>query len=564
MGSPETRRLPQEGRGIEFWLFLLALAIYGAGCCFRLGSADLGSDEGRFGLSGANILADHRQLAVVSQDPLGPPGTMPYFYPLCLAGSISLLGRTEFALRFVNVLVLAIGGCFVWALAMFLSKSRLVAMLASCLFLLNPGTIAYARTALPEASVVAWGSGALFAAARFYESEKVGWAGICGLCLGLAFLSKLWLVFPFLLACLLLLAGGFLAGRKRGTVAGLALALVVFGAVSSSQLWLSLWLAPGAYSHWIQVCYVFTLKSRVGGAGYDPQMWYRPWWFYPAAFFKASFFGFPLLVLGFHALVRRRRWLILGVVGALLCPIAVFSLFRVKQATYIFPAFPGLALAVAYGIEDLFRHPARKTLIFGVLLSAAVSVFFYAKGVFGLRDLGAMLLLYSLYLVAAIARGPHQRRARVLVAAASALAMLFAGVVVIRRSLEHRTYYREIAAYFRPQLRGKEPQQVVFTSPEYPALEFYTFRTGEYWETYYFHQSNSDFINGLKRGASLFYVVDPTGVLYGGTPTEREWEALRRYATEVTTEIERSIGHSLPLRVFVPTVASVGPGDGSR
>src|SRR5579859_7882868 len=85
---------------------ILILILY---CCLtliHLGTADLESDEGRFGTAGVNILTDHRQLALVSEEPAGGAGTKPYLYPLCIAASISVLGKTEFAVRFVNVIAL--------------------------------------------------------------------------------------------------------------------------------------------------------------------------------------------------------------------------------------------------------------------------------------------------------------------------------------------------------------------------------------------------------------------------------------------------------------------------
>jgi hypothetical protein len=75
---------------------------------------------------------------------------------------------------------------------------------------------------------------------------------------------------------------------------------------------------------------------------------------------------------------------------------------------------------------------------------------------------------------------------------------------------------------------------------------------------------SSAFVDELKSGAQMFYVVDPSGTLYGGRISQEKLEALRRYAVDVTPEIEHSIDHRIPLEVFVPVtwtaVANLGGG----
>ena len=145
---------------------IAVISLYFALTCFRLGWTDLGSDEGRFGLSAMNILTDHHQIAIVSEDPLGLPGTKPYMYPLTIAAVFALLGESEFTLRIVNVLSLLIAAFGFYALSMILIKNRTLSLLVFGLFLLNPATITYARVALPEPLVAAFGSMGLVAMAR--------------------------------------------------------------------------------------------------------------------------------------------------------------------------------------------------------------------------------------------------------------------------------------------------------------------------------------------------------------------------------------------------------------
>jgi hypothetical protein len=163
-----------------------------------------------------------------------------------------------------------------------------------------------------------------------------------------------------------------------------------------------------------------------------------------------------------------------------------------------------------------------------------------------------MMALYLFYLAVAPAKLilPHWRK---LAAVAAALAtLLLTDAVVVQRHLSRRTHYREIATYFKPRVGPLRPGTAIFTSPEFAALGFYLFRPGEYWETFYFHKDDAQFRNELEHGDRLFYVVDPSGTLYGGK-IKPEWEALlAQNARDVTPEIEQATGTKIGLRVLVP------------
>ena len=163
------------------WLLLLVLGAYFTFAFVKLGSSELDIDEGRFGVSAINILSDPHQLATVSEDPLGQPGTKPYGYPVLLAASLWTLGKTEFAIRTVNVIVIAVGALFLYGFVVLVQGDQTLALLTFALFLLNPGTLTYARTAIPEPLVVAAGCLALFCAAKFVTKKSLPWAATSGL-----------------------------------------------------------------------------------------------------------------------------------------------------------------------------------------------------------------------------------------------------------------------------------------------------------------------------------------------------------------------------------------------
>jgi 4-amino-4-deoxy-L-arabinose transferase-like glycosyltransferase len=532
---------------------IVVLVLYSMFGLFRLNFSDFQVDEGRFGISALNIISDVHQLATVSEEPLGPPGTKPYLYPVLVAGSISVLGKNNFAVRFVNVLLLALAAAFVYFTIRLLTKDRTLSLIGFGLFLLNPGTLSYARTAMPEPSVVFWGTAAIYACAKFYESGVMIWALVCGFMLGLGFLSKLWLVFPFGLACLALFAIKLIKEKKiRYTLVPL-LGFLVFLVVAGSHLTLVRILEPKELGSWLGMYFKTTLSSRTGGTGYDPAMWFQPWWFYFASFFKASFFGFPLLLLGFQSVRKRQSYAVAAVALCLLVSLPLLSLFKVKEAAYLFPAYPGMIILMAFGLVYLWQDATDKEVVIVTFIAALVAPWIYTKKVFGLPELVMIEVLYLLYFAVGLVSRRYANFARCVVTVAIAMAMLTTSVVAVRRDMHHRTYYREIAQYFAGALRDEKPQQIVFVAPEFPSLEFYAFRTGQYWQTFYFQEDAGTFERHLIEGQLRFCIVDPTNASYGGKISAEKWRTLQLHSSEVTPEVEAFVGHRLAFRIFVPS-----------
>jgi hypothetical protein len=259
------------------------------------------------------------------------------------------------------------------------------------------------------------------------------------------------------------------------------------------------------------------------------------------------------VLAGTYDLVKGTKLRTEAVLLSLLSPCLLLSFFRVKQPSYAFPAFPALALLIAYGAGCYLRGLSGGILVVASLLSTLAAISLFHFGLFGRGALAGILILYLFFGASGLLPFHLRPLAKRLMLCASICGMLLAGIVVVRQSLRHRTCYREIGSYFAPMLQGYKPQDVVFTAPEFPALQFYTFRSGEYWQTYLVHQSVADFVAGLESASRVFYVVDRSGSLYGGKVSEGKLAALREYAIDVTPEIERSLRHKLDLTVFVPS-----------
>jgi hypothetical protein len=367
----------------------------------------------------------------------------------------------------------------------------------------------------------------------------------------------MWLVLPFVLACFSFFALKLVTERNTVFLVGILFMFLSFLFVAGSHLLLVRWLTPAAWSHWMGIYFLFSFRSRVAGVGYDPVMWYRPWWFYLAAVFKASFFGLPLLFLSIQAARKRLNVPLIVALLSLVLPVFAFSFLQVKQASYIYPAYPALALLLALGWLYLVRVASRIELLFASLFSVGATAFFFSKGVFGSRDCAALIALSLLYSVTTFVGGGFKRLVRFGVGAAVFSGMLFADALIVRQSIQPPAHYREIAEYFKPQLLSSKPQDVAFTAPAFPAMEFYTFRGGEYWETFYFKKSAVEEASDLRDGARVFYVVDPSQTIYGGKMSPDRLEALRDYGSDVTEKVEKKIGHAIPLRVYVPRLAQL-------
>src|SRR6202158_3376633 len=230
------------------WLLLVVLGAYFSFAFLKLGSSEVGIDEGRFGVSAINILSNPHQLATVSEDPLGQPGSKPYGYPALLAASLWALGQTEFALRTVNVISLAVGALLLYGFMVLVQSDRTLALLTVALFLLNPGTLTYARTAMPEPLVVAAGCLALFCAAKFVTKKSLPWAAACGFALGVGFLFKMWLVLVFFLACFFLLSAASRVTSPSRTLAHTGGMVALDGDLLPFQSW-----QPSGWS-WLRSC----------------------------------------------------------------------------------------------------------------------------------------------------------------------------------------------------------------------------------------------------------------------------------------------------------------------
>lgn len=548
MPTVEPNLRPVLKRVLDFRLLLvIAVSTYLLFSLFQLGKFDLGNDEGGFGLGALNIMHDHRQLAIVSERASAGPGHKPYMHPLLIAANFAVLGPSTFSLRLTNVILLLLTGFVLYAAMRELNATKWFASLTTALFLVNPATVTYARTVIPEPALVFWGCIALYCAIRYYNGPRWYWAMLAGAALGCGFLCKLWLVGSFAAAAGLLCLFTWRAHGKLAAFRGVVLLTITFVPIASSHL-LAVWLmTPADMPYWLSIYFGFSARDRLAGQGYDPEMWFRPWWLYGMAVFRATFFAFPLLIGGIRRLIGIAGPEKLALTAILISPLILLSIFTVKETAYIFPIYPVLALLIALGCIDYLQRPSIYVYGIGAAVSFTIAVTFVSLYHQSGKVLLALGLLYASYIAA-----PFVARLRRVPVFLSTIALLASCAFVTATTPERHTFYRDIALYFQKALAKQPPDRISFVSPEFGAIGFHVYRSGEYWQTYYVHKDTAQFANELQQHMRVFYVFDPAGTLYGSKVSAEKMALLVQQCTDVSSLIQNETGHPMPLRVFVP------------
>ena len=546
-----------NGNRFEWTIILAATLLVAVLLSMNLGVNDLvGGDEGYYGIMARNILEEPGYIINTSLSPLGPPGDKPFLYPLVLAGSLYVGGIGEVPMRLVTLIFAAVSGI----LLMFIGSelgSRRAGLLAGLMYLFTPLLANTGRVVGAEPLLVSLSLAGVWLVLVALRGEKP-WTGlIAGAFFGLAFLTKLWLVaIPAVGA-----VGGIVyfryskMNRSVAKVAGSVLAgFIILG---SLQLLLCLIFSPDTFRHWLGIYTGFSLADRVAG-GTFADYWHRPWNFYLLLAGRSFGQWLILVPLGIMTVLRRSRVsAAAAVLISWLVPLVVMSLIPVKSGNYMLPVMPALYLIAGFGaatLTDTVRGDVFQ-LRDAILLAAAGMALCLAVqldlGGQGLRLYSANMLRIQIVITAAVILSalPHITRRTAAVYASVAIMIAMAGGLVrdiqIVRSKDHVTGFRDAAEVLAPGLENIDPREPCFISPEWPAVSFYTFRTGRYWESPYVDEDPEGAIASLED-TPFFYVIQESIDLYGGAPDDNVLEALSENASSLEFE-----GNGEPGRVTV-------------
>lgn len=375
----------RPGRGRQLWAILLAaLAL---GLAFQ-GSRPLWEpDEGRYAAVALDMVRHGDWLLPHLHPEQLHPSKPPLTY-WTMAGSMQLLGETEWAVRLPNALAFALTA---WLVAWIGATLRPRGALAGALYATLLLPFVAADLATTDTLVTLWETLAVagFVDARWGGAARRGplllWLG-----LGLAFLTKgPPALLPLLAIAVFVLAADGRAGLRRLAPAwGLALFLVVG---LGWYAWAA-WSVPGLLRYWLGS----EVAARVLSGSHDRN---ADAWGAVRVYLPVLLAGtLPWGALALRPIARALRSLgsrgraafaergaALFLVLWLLLPLAVFALARSRMPLYLLPLMAPVALLAAPAVGA--RRPARSTAALAALwVVALLALKARAAGYGGERD----------------------------------------------------------------------------------------------------------------------------------------------------------------------------------
>ncbi|WP_375770441.1 glycosyltransferase family 39 protein [Archangium gephyra] len=453
-------------------------------------------------------------------------GNTPFHSALLALGGCPLGGRPE-AMGLVSFAALAATLLFTYRLVAL--WERRAALLTTLLLAISPTVLWQFRLLEMEPVLVAWGMAGTYWIARGELSGGRWHSLLGGACLGLGFLTKLWLVAPFLLASLGLLATVRLQ-RRRLALGAVALIAAGFLGTASLHLVFVALRSPADVPLWLtQVYFAPFLGQSIGGSKMDgagvPPGWVHPFWYYPAILYREHFFLVPLLLSALPALKRRAHATagLLATIGLGLASLIPLSLPAIKESLYILGLLPFLYALAGLGVSALLSGEGtpgpsggleRRALLIAGLFSAAAVLLIGAAHARGLKrdDLtpvyvgvhalgvgGAWLLAYA----AARLDG-----ARAIELAGGLCALSLAGFGAYDFTTPQPPY-KEISELLRPYTEPLPPGRESFISPQYKVLQLYLLRNGRYWQSFYTALHPEALEASITSGEHCAFVLGP-------------------------------------------------------
>jgi 4-amino-4-deoxy-L-arabinose transferase-like glycosyltransferase len=335
------------------WLALLGFVLL-------LGFAFLGTrglwepDEGRYAESAREMLAGGDFLR--PQLELQPHFTKPPLATWCIAGSIALLGRNEWAVRLHLALAYAITALLTAALGVRLWNPR-TGLSAGVIYATSLLPFGAAGIVTTDTLLVLWETLALYGFWRGFTAEsragRFGWPALTGAAFGLAFLTKGPPALLFLPA--LWIFRRLPGGRRAGAPPVInAAGWLLFALAGLSWFAAVILKTPGLLGYFLNE----EVVGRVAGQHHRNREWYGPLVIYGPAFLLGFLPWIAFLPrawrrampagagrAGWNALLHRPRTLFLGLLLAV--PLLFLVPARSRLPLYVLPLFVPLALAVA-------------------------------------------------------------------------------------------------------------------------------------------------------------------------------------------------------------------------
>ncbi|HEX2676685.1 MAG TPA: glycosyltransferase, partial [Polyangiales bacterium] len=293
-------------------------------------------------------------------------GNLP-FYPLLLALTPAGLGLSGMALLSFLALCVTLY-CSAKLCALVDPRAGLITAL---LMASSPALLAAFRRIELEPILTAFcAAGAyLFVRGAWQRTRTHCFAG--GVCLGLGFLTKLWLIVPYAFALFAFCVIEAAVVRRDGTSAGLRRS-VTFGALgfalsASAHLAYVAMRAPGDLPLWMSHVYLGIFSGQgVTGDKLSALSRYageqRGAFYYPLVLYRDHFFLAPLALFGLGELLRSiapRAARLLGMIAGAITSLVVLSVPAVKTPAYVLAVQPFLYMLAALCLSALASAPLK-------------------------------------------------------------------------------------------------------------------------------------------------------------------------------------------------------------
>lgn len=547
-GSAEGAREVALPRRVLWWasaVLALALAYTAAGATFQ--RALVTDDEGVNVTMALNMLDSSAHVLRPSVYPGGRSdwlledlpalGNLPLF-PALLALPGSLLGLPGMGLVPLIALCVIVA-CSALLLA---EHSRRAGLYTALLLACSPGVLGLALQLEFEPVLTAFCAAGLYLGVKGTRARRRGLCFAGGALLGFGFLTKMWLIAPYVLAAcaFVLVQTTFVRPReerpltlRRSVIAG----TLGFCVAAAAHLIFVAIAAPEDLPHWIGSVYfgLFSARGVTGGklsaaADYVPQ----PLSYYPALLFRDHFHLLPLVLFGLPALLRSSRAYAvtaLAMAFAACLGVVLLSVPAVKEPLYLLPVLPPLYMLAGTCLAELERdapkyRPANvATVQAGSVIALLSAAAVWISHVSQPQDVSARYaLLHTLGMAGCAALGAlwiarRQLAPQLLVGSA---AVLLAVVLGSGRPAEAGAV-RAVALALRPCLQDAAPGYPSFVAPHSKLLMGYAQRAGRDWPA----------LAELERGLS-----DPRLHAYVLGPAQLHDASFRA----IVAELERSHG----------------------
>lgn len=518
-------------RGSRIWpWFFAACALY-AFASSVLGAQLREGDEGVNVTMAQNIRESHGLLLHPSVYPGGRAdwrsedlpalGNLP-FYPLLLSLLPARTGLSGMAL----VSFLAFGITIYCTARLCALVDPRAGLYTAALMAASPALLTAFRRIAFEPVLTAFCAAGLYLFVRgaFGRTRGLCFAG--GACLGLGFLTKLWLIVPYAFALLSFCVVQAAAVRKEGASAGLRRS-VAFGAIgfvlgASAHAVYVASLAPEDLRVWVTSVYLGIFSGQgVTGEKLSALARYadaqRSVFYYPLVLYRDHFYLAPLSLFGLGELLRDLRpktARLLALIAGALAALVALSVPAVKAPAYALAVQPflymlaGLSLSALAGAAHKTRTAARAQvqLVIGLCtLSVVIVLIASALRVTGAIGMPyAMLHALGMFLVAWL--GVAWLRKRTFDTALAALGLLGLSVFAVGEQVVSRAPpYRELSVALARRLGPSPRAYPSFVAHDHALMQGYLGRAGLPWS-----ELPSEPTHRLEHDTSLgAFVLDP-------------------------------------------------------